>query len=124
MKTFLATTQCGRKGSFPAFHMNNQLKPPNPVIHTPRQHEAVATDTVHGPKGIPAVDNGSTAAQIFVGRVSGQAWVKGCGKSDKTFVKALYDCIKSNLRAGYASQGGPLTAEYTGWKAAATLPAA
>ena len=39
-------------------------------------------------------------------------------------VQALYDCIKSDLRAGYASQGGPLTAEYTGWKAAATLPAA
>ena len=43
---------------------------------------------------MPAIDNGSTAAQIFVGRTSGHVWVKGCGKSDKTFVKVLYDCIR------------------------------
>ena len=39
-------------------------------------------------------------------------------------VQALYDCIKAELREGYASQGGALTAEYSSWKAAATLPAA
>ena len=39
-------------------------------------------------------------------------------------VQALYDCIKEELRAGYAAQGGENTAEYTSWGAAATLPAA
>ncbi|MGI9364784.1 MAG: cytochrome P460 family protein [Rhizobiaceae bacterium] len=39
-------------------------------------------------------------------------------------IQALYDCIKAELRDGYASQGGALTSEYTGWKAAATQPAA
>lgn len=39
-------------------------------------------------------------------------------------IVALYDCIKSELREGYASKGGALTSEYTGWKAAATQPAA
>ena len=93
-RTFLATTQYARKGSFPGFHMKHQLKSPNPVLHIPRRHEAVATDTIYGPRGAPAVDDGSTAAQMFVGRVSGHAWIKGCGKSDKTFVKALYDCMR------------------------------
>ena len=93
-KTFLATTQFARRGSFPGFQLKQQLKSPNPALHIPRRHEAVATDTVYGPKGAPAVDDGSTAAQLFVGRVSGHVWAKGCGKSDKTFVKVLYDCIR------------------------------
>ena len=93
-KTFMATTQYARRGAFPGFHMKHMIKSPNPTLHIPRRHEAVATDTAHGPKGVPAVDNGSTTAQIFVGRTSGHVWVKGCGKSDKTFVKVLYDCIR------------------------------
>ncbi|NKB50713.1 MAG: recombinase [Rhizobiaceae bacterium] len=39
-------------------------------------------------------------------------------------VQSLYDCIKTELREGYASKGGELTAEYSSWKAASTLPAA
>ena len=39
-------------------------------------------------------------------------------------VQALYDCIKTELRQGYASKNGALTGDYTGWKAASTLPAA
>ena len=39
-------------------------------------------------------------------------------------VQALYDCIKSELREGYAAGGGEHTREYTSWGAAATLPAA
>lgn len=38
--------------------------------------------------------------------------------------RALYDCIKTELREGYASQGGENTLEYQSWKAAATGPAA
>ncbi len=39
-------------------------------------------------------------------------------------VLGLYDCIKSELREGYAGMGGKNTKEYTNWKAAATAPAA
>ena len=47
-------------------------------------------------------------------------------KADLTNQQAqvLYDCIKSELREGYASKGGENTKEYTSWKAAATGPAA
>ena len=38
-------------------------------------------------------------------------------------MQALYDCIKSELREGYAAGGGENTKEYQGWKAASTLPA-
>ena len=93
-RTFLATTQYARKGASPGFYMKQHIKSPNPALHIPRRHEAVATDTVYGPNGTPAVDNGSTAAQVFIGRTSGHVWIKGCGKSDKTFVKVLYDCIR------------------------------
>ncbi|MEL6782854.1 MAG: cytochrome P460 family protein [Pseudomonadota bacterium] len=39
-------------------------------------------------------------------------------------VTALYDCIKDELRAGYAKEGLENTREYQSWKAAATAPAA
>lgn len=39
-------------------------------------------------------------------------------------VSALYDCIKEELRAGYAKEGLANTSEYQSWKAAATDPAA
>ena len=93
-KTFLATTQYARKGAFPGMFMKHLIKSPNPALHIPRRHEAVATDTVYAPNGTPAIDNGSTAAQIFIGRTSGHIHVEGCGKSDKMFVKMLYDCIR------------------------------
>ncbi len=37
-------------------------------------------------------------------------------------VQSLYDCVKSELRDGYASRGEPLTKEYQGWRAATKLP--
>ena len=93
-RTFKATTQCGRVGAHPGFRMKQAHKSPNPALNTPRRNEPVATDTVYGPKGVPAVDDGSTAAQIFVGRKSNHVWIEGCGHSDKNFVKVLYDCIR------------------------------
>ena len=39
-------------------------------------------------------------------------------------VNALYDCIRDELRAGYAKSKDARAADYTGWKAAATGPAA
>ena len=39
-------------------------------------------------------------------------------------VQALYECIKQELREGYASKGGELTGEYTSWKPASTIAGA
>ena len=39
-------------------------------------------------------------------------------------VQALYECIRDELRAGYAKADDKRTSDYTGWKAAATAPAA
>ena len=72
------------------------------------------------------------AASAFVGGLflTSAAFAADCTttvkKDDLTDdqVQALYDCIKAELREGYASKDGALTKEYTGWKAASTLPAA
>ena len=93
-RTFLATTQYGRRGAFPGFHMKHRIKSPNPALSIPRRNEAVATDTVHGPKGVGAIDDGSTAAQFFYGMSSKHRWVVGCGHSDGSFVKTLHECIR------------------------------
>ena len=70
------------------------------------------------------------AAALFAGLGMSSAAYAECtsdvSKDDLTDeqVQALYDCIKSELREGYAAGGGEHTSDYTGWKAAATLPAA
>ena len=68
-------------------------KAPNPALNVPRRNQPVATDTIYGP-GCPAVDDGSTAAQIFVGRKSGFCAVEGLGKSDKRYPVALMNHIR------------------------------
>ena len=93
-KTFKATTQYGRKGAYPGHTFRFTHKAPNPALNVPRRNEAVATDTFYGPKNVPAVDDGSTAGQIFVGKESRWIGVDGCGHSDKAFVKVLYDHIR------------------------------
>lgn len=62
-----------------------------PACNVRRRNEAVATDTVFS--DVPAVDNGSKAAQLFVGRKSLVADVYGC-KTDKQFVNTLEDNIR------------------------------
>ena len=52
----------------------------------------MATDTIYGPT--PAVDNGSTAAQIFIGRKSSFASAEGLGRSDKNYPTALLNHIR------------------------------
>ena len=93
-RTFGATTQYGRVGAFPGFSMKHRIKSPNPALSIPRRNEPVATDTIYGPKGIPAVANGSTAAQFFYGLKSKHRWIVGCGHSDKNFPKNLQDVIR------------------------------
>ena len=65
-------------------------------------------------------------AGLFASSAAFAACTTDVKKDDLTDdqVQTLYDCIKSELREGYASKGDALTSEYTGWKAAATLPAA
>ena len=92
-KTFKNTTQLGRLGAVKGLKLWKRHKAPNPALNVPRRNEPVATDTIYGP-GCPAVDNGSTAAQFFVGRKSGFTAVEGLGKSDKPFPIALMNHIR------------------------------
>ena len=92
-KTFENTTQLGRLGAVKGLKLWKRHKAPNPALNIPRRNEAVATDTTYGP-GCPAVDDGSTAAQFFVGRKSGFCAVEGLGKSDKRYPVALMNHIR------------------------------
>ena len=78
-KTFQNTTQMGRLAAVKGLKLWKRHKAPNPALNIPRCNEAVATDTICGP-GCPAIDNGSTAAQFFVGRKSGLCAVEGLGR--------------------------------------------
>ena len=91
-KTFESTTQLGRLGAVKGMQLYNRRKAPNPALNIPRRNEPVATDTVFG--GTPAVDNGSTCAQFFVGRKSGFRSAEGLGKSTKKFATVLMNHIR------------------------------
>ena len=92
-KTFENTTQLGRMGAVKGLKLWKRHKAPNPALNVPRRNEPVATDTIYGP-GCPAVNNGSVAAQFFVGRKSGFCAVEGLGKSDKRYPTALLNHIR------------------------------
>ena len=66
-RTFESTTQMGRLGAVKGLKLWKRHKAPNPALNATRRNKAVAMDTIYGPR-CPAVDNGSTAAQFFVGR--------------------------------------------------------
>ena len=93
-RTFEATTQYGRIGAVTGTAIRSRIKAPNPALNVPRRNEAVGTDTVYGPMATPAVDDGSTCAQIFVGRTSTYTSVHPSGHSDAQFVKCLQDEIR------------------------------
>ena len=61
-KTFQVSTQHAVEPP-DQFYMHNILKSANPALNIPRRNEAVATDTVFS--NTPAIDNGSTCAQIL-----------------------------------------------------------
>ena len=92
-QTFRNTTQMGRLGAVEGTRLWKRHKAPNPALNVPRRNEPVATDTIYG-AGCPAVDNGSTAAQFFVGRKSGFCAVEGLGRSDKRYPAALMNHIR------------------------------
>ena len=62
-----------------------------PALNVHRRNEAVSMDTVYS--DTPAIDNGATSAQIFVGTESLVTDVYGM-KSDKEFVNTLQDNIR------------------------------
>lgn len=89
-RTFAVTTQYARSLSTSTL-MKKTFRSPFPALNVHRRREAVATDTVYS--DVPAIDNGSTAAQIFVGRdtlVTDAYPVK----TDKQFVNTLEDNIR------------------------------
>ena len=88
-KTFNNTTQYARIPQSTV--LKKHYKSPNPALNVHRRNEDVATDTVFS--NTPAIDNGSTAAQIFVGCQSMVTDIYGV-KTDKQFVKALEDNIR------------------------------
>ena len=72
--------------------MNNSNKSRNPVFNIPRRDELVATDTIFS--DTPAINDGSTIAQFFVGKDTLVCDAYGI-KSQKQFINTLYDNIKS-----------------------------
>ena len=91
-QTFKNTTQLGKLGTVKGLKLWRRLSSPNPALNVFRRNEPVATDTIYGPE--PAVDNGSTAAQFFVGRISGFCSSEGLGVSDHRFPIALMNHIR------------------------------
>ncbi len=91
-RTFENTTQLGRIGAVKNLKLWKRHKSPNPALSIGRRNEPVATDTVYGPT--PAIDNGSTAAQLFIGRKSSFASAEGLGRSDKNYPTALLNHIR------------------------------
>ena len=90
--TFKATTQLGTRGAVEGFNLRDRIIAPNPVLSIPRRHEDVATDTLYS--RTPAIDDGSTAAQFFIGRRSHFRSITPLGTSDKQFAYRLMDEIR------------------------------
>ena len=89
-RTFEATTQYART-NIGSLQLKKTFKTPFAACNVHRRNEAVATDTVFA--DVPAVDDGSTAAQLFVGRESLVTDVYGV-KTEKQFVNTLEDNIR------------------------------
>ena len=89
-RTIDATTQNGRTDSN-ASQLRQIFKSPFPAMNVFRINEGVATDTVYS--SVPAVDNGSKLAQIYVGRKSLVIDVYPI-KNEKEFVNTLQENIR------------------------------
>ena len=92
-RTFENTTQFGSRGATVGPRLLHHSKSPNPILNIPRRQEDVATDTIYS--NTPAVDNGSTAAQFYIGMKSKYRTVRPCGNSDAQFTQTLMDEIRS-----------------------------
>ena len=88
-KKFDLTTQFYRTPASTILKKN--FKSPFPAFNVKRRHEPVATDTIYS--NTPAIDDGSTSAQIFVGTKTLVTDIYGM-KHDKEFVNTLEDNIR------------------------------
>jgi hypothetical protein len=88
-QTFDATTRWARSAEHGTFRKH--FKSRFPALNVHRRHEPVATDTVYS--DTPAVDNGATSAQIFIGTETLVTDIYSM-KSDKEFVYTLEDNIR------------------------------
>ena len=90
-RTFKATTQLIRNSY--RLPMEKHYRTRFPAMNVRRRHEPVATDTVFS--DTPAIDDGSTAAQLFVGLNTHVVDVYPMkNKQDSTFVGTLEDNIR------------------------------
>ena len=88
--TYKVTSRFG--GTIPQHdYLKKHFKSRNPVFNIPRRNEPVATDTIFS--DTPAVNDGSTMAQFFVGRDTLVCDAYGI-KSQKQFINTLYDNIR------------------------------
>ena len=88
--TFNVTTRHGTAPNTQDY-IKNHFKPRNPVSSIPRCSEDLATDTIFS--DIPAVDDGSTMAQVFCGHDTLVCDAYGI-KSTKQFINTLSDNIR------------------------------
>ena len=88
-KTFESSTQYARTPA--SSLLKNTYRSPFPAFNVKRRSEPVATDTVYS--DTPAMDDGSTCAQLFVGTKTLVTDVYGM-KTDKQFVNTLEDNIR------------------------------
>jgi hypothetical protein len=72
-------------------HLRKHYKSPNPAMNVHRRDEDIATDTVFSDE--PAIDDGATCAQFYVGMESQVCDVYGM-KTDGQFVNTLQDNIR------------------------------
>ena len=89
-RTIENTTQFARN-IMAGIHLGQTHKSPMPAYNVPRRNEGVATDQIYGK--VPAVDDGSIYAQLFIGRSSLVADAFGM-KSGTQFVSTLLDVIR------------------------------
>ena len=88
--TYQVTSRFG--GTIPQHdYLKKHFKSRNPVFNIPRRNEPVATDTIFS--DTPAINDGSTMAQFFVGRDTLVCDAYGI-KSQKQFINTLYENIR------------------------------
>ena len=88
--TYQVTSRFG--GTIPQHdYLKKHFKSRNPVFNIPRRNEAVATDTIFS--DTPAINDGSTMAQFFVGRDTLVCDAYGI-KTQKQIINTLYDNIR------------------------------
>jgi hypothetical protein len=86
--TFEHTTQYARLPT--GTTLRRAFRSPNPALHVVCRNEAVACDIVYS--DVPAIENGSTVAVLFVGTDTQVTDVYGI-KTDKQFINTLEDNI-------------------------------